>query len=325
MRRYISLLVAVFCVTTGPAMAATFDGKWQADIPAQGRCNFTSLMSIMVLGSDIQGQIQNPGNKVGVVGNLDADGTGTIVVANVSHGTIKFTGDRFNATWQNNECARNAEGDRAPSDDAVAALAAARPAHQAAFADLVRRAQAGEKIDFAALRAESVYAPDWDFYDSKISNMVTQADAAAKGKDCATALDLTAQLLKIDFLVDSAHSIRSDCLEDSDRAASRIEEGIADGLIHSLMDSGDGDTEKTAYKVATLREEMDVLANRHIQIKARQTTIRGSDGHYYDQIQGISVRNSDVRALTVYFDVSSYVAGQDSRRAAVTIAQASVH
>ncbi len=52
------------------------------------------------------------------------------------------------------------------------------------------------------------------------------------------------------------------------------------------MDSGNGGAEKTAYVVSTLREEMDVLANRHIQIKTRQTEVRGADGRYFDVIQG---------------------------------------
>jgi hypothetical protein len=119
--------------------------------------------------------------------------------------------------------------------------------------------------------------------------------------------------------------LRADCLEDSDRAQSRIESAIADGLIHSLMDSGDGGNEKSAYVVNTLREEMDVLANLHIQFKTRQTAVRGSDGHYYDQVQGISVRNGDVRTRIVFFNVDSFVAGRESRRAVLTVTAASIH
>lgn len=131
--------------------------------------------------------------------------------------------------------------------------------------------------------------------------------------------------MNIDFLIDSAHAISADCLEDSDKAKARIEQNIADGLIHSLMHSGDGDTMNTAYVVSTLREEMDVLANRHIQLRTRQTSVRGSNGRFYDVVQGISIRNGGITDKTVYFDIGSFVKGRESRRAAVAVAAAAIH
>jgi hypothetical protein len=304
------------------AAAAPFDGKWLADIPAVGKCNFTSTMALLVAGSDIQGQVLRPNGNVGVTGKVDADGNGSILVANVSQGTIKFSGDHFDADWSNNSCSRHASGNRAMDAAQQAAIATQRKQHQDAYADLVRRANAGEKIDYTALRAEYVYSEGWDFYDNKLGSLLDQANLAAKGKDCPTALDKTEQVLKIDFLIDSAHAIRADCL--TDRPKSRIEQNIADGLIHSLMDSGDGDSMESAYTVSTLREEMDVLANRHIQIKARQTEVRGSNGRFYDVVQGISIRTGGISARTVYFDVGSFEKGRDSKRAAMAVAAAGV-
>ncbi|HET7085757.1 MAG TPA: hypothetical protein VFI23_13355 [Rhizomicrobium sp.] len=308
-----------------PAAAASFDGKWLADIPASDRCNFTSTMILLVAGGDIQGQVRRPNNNVGVTGKVDADGNGSILVANVSQGTIKFSGDHFDADWSNNSCSRHASGNRDMDATQQAAVAAERKQHQDSYAELVRRANAGEKIDYTALRAEYVYSEGWDFYDNKLGSLLDQANLAAKGKDCATALDKTEQVVKIDFLIDSAHAIRADCLADSERAKSRVEQNIADGLIHSLMDSGDGDNMNSAYIVSTLREEMDVLANRHIQIKARQTEVRGSNGRFYDVVQGISIRNGGISAKTVYFDVGSFEKGRESKRAALAVAAAGIH
>jgi hypothetical protein len=122
-------------------------------------------------------------------------------------------------------------------------------------------------------------------------------------------------------------------MADSDRARSRIEARIAEALDDSLMNSGDGDSEKTAYIVSSQHEENHALVNRHIQIRARQTEVRGSDGHYYDEVQGISVRTSfgpyggtgtQVSAKTVYFNVDGFVKGRASRRAAVMTAAAAV-
>ena len=333
MRIAIGFLVAAGLLFLGlpmaPAAAAPFDGKWFADIPAVGKCNFTSTMTLLVAGGDVQGQVRRPKNIVGVTGKVDADGNGSIVVANVSQGTIKFSGDHFDADWSNNSCSRHASGNRDIDATQQAAIADQRKQHQNAYADLVRRATAGEKIDYTALRAEYVYSEGWDFYDGKLGSLLDQANLAAKGKDCATALDKTEQVLKIDFLIDAAHAIRADCLADTDRAKSRIEQNIADGLIHSLMDSGDGNSMDSAYIVSTLREEMDVLANRHIQIKSRQTEVRGSNGRFYDVVQGIAIRsgfgNLSVSTKTVYFDVGSFEKGRESKRAAIAVAAAGIH
>ena len=329
MRFPLSCLIAAMLIAASlPAAAGPFDGKWIADIPAQGRCNGTSTLTFVVADGTIQGQVHNPANVRTIDGHVDADGNGTITVAK-RDGTIKFNGNHFDATWFNGTCDRHAEGDRAPDSTQQAALLAQRKDHQAAYADLVRRAEAGEKIDYGRLRAEYVYSEKWDFYGNAINGLITEADAAAKGKDCTAAMEKADQVVKLDFTVILAHKIKSDCLEDSDRAKSRIESNIADALKDSLMDSGDGDTEKTAYVATSLHEELYTLITRHIQLKSRQTQVRGSDGHYYDEIQGISIRSgfgtTNVSVKTVYFNVDSFMAGRESQRAAVATAEANLH
>lgn len=335
------LAAALSLLLAGPAMAAPFDGRWMADIPAQGNCNYTSTMTLMVLNGDIQGQVRNPKNVVGVTGTVDDSGNGTVTVAQVSAGTIRFANGHFEVDWSNRECARHAGGSRAVDASQTAAIAAERKQHQESFADLVRRANAGEKIDYARLRADFVYTENWDFYGTRTNPLMNQANLAAKGKDCARALQITEQILSFDFTIDGAHAIRADCLRDSDRAKSRIEQNIADGLIHSLMDSGDGDNEKSAYVVVTQREEMDALANRRIQLRTRQTEVHGSDGRTFDIIEGVAVRTNEYNSSglgmsvqqtittgtprTVYFDIGSFEKGRESKRAAIAVAAATVH
>jgi hypothetical protein len=150
------------------------------------------------------------------------------------------------------------------------------------------------------------------------------------------------QVIKLDFTIDSAHSLRAESLRKTGHEdQGRIEDDIAKGLIHSLMDDwggphglvqsiagGAGAAEESAYVVATYREEMDVLANRHIQLKTRQTEIRGSNGHYYDLIHGVAIYAGpgqvDLAAKDVYFDITAFVAGRASRRAAAETAVAAI-
>jgi hypothetical protein len=341
-------------LATRPAQAAGFDGRWVADIPAQNGCNFTGTMTLVVAGTDISGQVENP-PAVNVplahlTGRLEDNGLGNFVVNRRYPGTMAFKGDRFEATWNNGNCERHAEGERAPAPEQLAALTEDRKRHQDAYAALVAAAEAGQAVDWDKLRAESVYAKDWDFYDTRSNGLLRQAEAAVKGKDCAQALPILDQVIAADFIIDSAHALKADCLSQArqpDKA--RIEDAIAKGLVHSLMDgfggphgllNTGGGAEESAYVVHSFREEMDVLANRHIQLKARQTEIRGSNGHYYDLIQGVSIDPTGQTARvgpylvhrqgavatprSVYFDITSFVTGRASRRAAAQLAASQI-
>ena len=74
------------------------------------------------------------------------------------------------------------------------------------------------------------------------------------------------------------------------------------------------------FVVATWHDEARLLTKYlKLQQRASQTTVRGSNGRYYDIIQA----GTPQRVRTVFFDVSLYIAGRDSKRAAV--ATVSVH
>jgi hypothetical protein len=308
----------VLGVSSTPVLAGPFDGNWVALIPPQGQCNRTSIMTLTLSGNQFQGQTRNPGYTETFSGKIDADGIGTFLVYPRFPGIIKFTGDHFDANWNNDSCSRHALGDRAMTNAQTAAAFADRKRLQASYADLTRRATEGDKsLDFTALRAAYPYTDQWDPFGNKTAALMEQAAAASKGKDCVTALQKLDQILKLDFTIDTAHALRSDCLaETGNGTASRIESNIANGLIQSLMDSGDGNTEQTAYVVMTEREEMDVLANRHLVLKIRATQIRGSNGRFYDEVQSTTAGGS-AGVQTVYFDVTSFVKGRQSRMAAI--------
>jgi hypothetical protein len=321
-----TLMIAalIFGVSSTSALAAGFDGNWVALIPPQGQCSRTSIMTLTLSGNTFQGQTRNPGSTEVFSGKIDADGIGTFLVYPRFPGIIKFTADHFDANWNNDACSRHALGDRALTSTEAAAAYAARKRFQASYAELTRKAAEGDKsVDFTALRASYPYTDQWDPFGNKTAALLDQAVAASKGKDCATALDKLDQILKLDFTIDAAHALRSDCLAAMGNAsAAKIESDIADGLIHSLMNSGDGNTETSAYIIMTEREEMDVLANRHLVLKIRQTEVRGDHGRFFDEVEGTTAANGGA-IKTVYFDVSNFVTGRKSRMAAIdTLASA---
>ena len=317
-----ALMVAV---TTTRALAGGFDGNWVALISPQESCNGSSIMTLTMSDNIFQGETRNFGNTEAFSGRIDAEGSGTMVIYPHFSGTIKFTGDHFEANWNVRACRRHAMGDRALTSDEAATVYAQRQQFQTSYADLSKRAAQGDlSVDFTLLRSAYPYTDQWDPYGNKTAALLEQAAAAATGRDCATALEKVDEILKLDFTIDAAHALRSDCLAATGHEpASRIESNIADGLIHSLMDSGDGATEGSAYRVMTQREEMDVLANRHLVVKLRKTQVRGGNEHFYDVVEATSAQDGAV-VRTVYFDVSSLVNGRKSRLAAIDILASSM-
>jgi hypothetical protein len=266
-------------------------------------------MTITVSGDTLSGVIHNRANVRSFTGTVDVDGNATFTTQYHYSGTIKFTPDHFDANWNSGDCQRHSLGDRAPDAAQSAALIAQRKQFQAIYDELTARAASGDKsVDFTALRAAYPFTQQWDAYGRTIAPLLEQANAAAKGKDCATALEKIDEVLRVDYTVIEAHRVRSDCLKGD---AARVESRIADGLMDSLKRSGNGKTEKTAYPVMSLHEEKDLLVEKHIVLKTRDTEVRGSDGRFYDVVHGISLWNG-VRVQDVYFDVTTQVNGRTS-------------
>jgi hypothetical protein len=316
-----AILIMTTLLLADPIVSATagaFDGNWVALIPPQENCNATSIMTLTMSGGTFQGETRNARGAEAFSGTVDADGNGQFVVYPKMFGTIRFTTDHFDANWNDRACPRHALGDRAPTGDEAAASFIQRKQFQSQYNYLTKQAMAGVRsVNYTALRAAYAYTDQWDPYGNKTAALLDQAAAAAQGKDCTSALAKLDEVLKLDFTIDAAHALRSDCVAAmGEKAVAQTESAIADGLIHSLMDSGDGNTEASAYVVVTQREEMDVLANRRLVLKLRQTQVRGSNGHFYDEVQASSTRDG-AAVETVYFDVSSFVDGRKSRLAAI--------
>jgi hypothetical protein len=322
MKKMLASAVTIAVLNAGPAVAGPLDGNWVGQIPPSGSCRLVATMTMTVSGTTLSGVMHNsPTNNRAFKGTVDANGEATFTTELGNPGTIKFTGEHFDANWSSGDCQRHALGDRAPDAARTAALISQRSQAQATYEDLTARARSGDRsVDFTVLRSSYPFTKQWDAYDRMISPILEQAKVAADGKDCVTALEKLDEVLKADFTLITAHRVRSDCLKGD---AARIESRIADGLMHSLTHGGDGRSENSAYPVMTMHEEADVLADKHIVIKTRDVAVRGSNGRFYDVVHGISVRDG-VRVQDVYFDVSTEVVGRTSAMAAAETGSATL-
>lgn len=310
MRTFAGFLLGMTTLVCRPAAAGPFDGNWIGIIPPSGpACHSVATMTITVSGDTLSGVIHNRANVRSFTGTTDADGNATFTTQFHYSGTIKFTADHFDANWNSGDCQRHSLGDRAPDAAQTAVLIAQRRQYQATYDELTARAASGDKsVDFTALRTAYPFTQQWDSFSRVIAPLMEQANAAAKGKDCPTALEKIDEVLKIDYTDIEAHRVRSGCLKGD---AARIESRIAGGLKDSLNRTGNGKTEESAYPVMSMHEEKDVLTEKHIVLKTRDTEVRGSNGRFYDVVHGISLWNSP-RVQDVYFDVTTQVSGRTS-------------
>jgi hypothetical protein len=315
MRTLAGLALAVAPLVTGTAVAGPFDGNWIGQIPPSGGCHAVATMTITVSGDTLSGVVHNLGNVRPFTGTVDSDGNATFTVPEYHYsGKIKFTADHFDANWNSGNCQRHSLGDRVPDAAQTAALIAQRKHAQETYTELTAKAVAGDRsVDFGLIRASYPFTKQWDVYGKDTAPLMEQANAAAKGKDCGTALEKLDEVLKIDYTIIAAHRLRGDCLKGD---AARIEARIADGLMDSLLRGGNGKSEASAYPVMTMHEEYDVLRDKHIILKTRDVEVRGSNGHFYDVVHGIAswggINGKDLSLQEVYFDVTAEVTARSS-------------
>lgn len=95
------------CVSSPPQTA--FNGRWQADVPAQGGCQFVSRLTIDVAGRKLVGTATNPGGVYPLSGAVDSGGRGAFRIGDFN-GTIDFTANTFVADYANTCGGRHASG-----------------------------------------------------------------------------------------------------------------------------------------------------------------------------------------------------------------------
>jgi hypothetical protein len=317
MRRLLPTIFTSGMSLAGQAMGGTFDGNWIGQIPPSGACHGVATMTITVSGNTLSGVMHNIGNVRAFKGTVDADGNATFTTQLGFPGTIKFAGDHFDANWTSGDCQRHSLGDRAPDAVQAAALIAQRKQAQTTYDDLVAKAAAGDRsVDFTLLRTSYPFTTQWDPFGSKSAPLVEQANAAAKGKDCVSALEKIDEVLKIDYTIIVAHRVRSDCLNGD---AARMESRIADRLMDSLMRGGNGKSEGSAYPAMAMHEEGDVLRDKGVVLKTRDVAVRGSNSRFYDVVHGVTLWNG-IHTQDVYFDVTAQVNGRNSAMVAADAA-----
>jgi hypothetical protein len=188
---------------------------------------------------------------------------------------------------------------------AVAAFASQTwAAGGADYAALVAQAKAGQTMDFGKLRDAYAESADYDPYGTKISDLIKEMKDAAgpEQPDCKKIVSLAQNIVEKEFVSIDAHLFAGKCYGTLGQSAdAEREKVIWQGLLKSIMTSGDGKTPQTAYQVVTIAEEYIVLSTLGLQMKSQ--ALVDKDGGSYDVMTSVSQDNPNAQEVTVYFRI----------------------
>lgn len=182
----------------------------------------------------------------------------------------------------------------------LAALAWPAAVSAASYDELLAQAKRGDPAtDYQALRYAFAASPAYQPYGGPAMALKQPMFEALRAGDCAKATALAAKILDIVYVNIDAHIIGDLC----DRRLNRIADAdahrrAAQGLLRSILASGDGKAPATAYVVIGVDEEYSLLAALGYRTE-HQSLVREA-GHSYDRMD---VVKRDGAKSTFFFNV----------------------
>ena len=175
---------------------------------------------------------------------------------------------------------------------------------------LVENAKKGDlSIDFGRLRTSYL---DW------VNNKCNQTEPpnrdemvkAFEQKDWQKAVQLGEKVLDYEFVNRGLHLAMANAYKElKDSEKEQYHKDIAQKLLNALLNSGDGKTPKTAYKVQSIREEYIVMRELGYQV-SRQALVSDKDYGMFDVLTG---ENAEKKTASFYFNINSFFGGGNAK------------
>jgi len=168
------------------------------------------------------------------------------------------------------------------------------------FTTLVERVKKGDTtVSFTELRMAYAETKDFNPYgpDKEIQKSMFEA---LNVKDHAKTLELAETILKTDYVDINAHFcayVAQRELGHADKAA--YHRAIVDGLLKSIIGSGDGKSEETAYVVIATTEEYTLF--RFLDLRPSGQALIQKNGHSYDRMTVVDPKTSET--ITLFFQI----------------------
>ncbi len=169
------------------------------------------------------------------------------------------------------------------------------------YDELVARAKTGDaNVDYLALRNAYAESPHYDPYGSKLRELENEMFEAYRRADCAAVIAKAESILAVNFVHLDAHVVASLCHGKlGNEAAMRSERRIGRGLIDSILQSGDGKSEGTAFVVIEVAEEYSLM--RALGLRPSNQALIHAQGHSYDRFDTQS--NATGQEVVVFFNI----------------------
>jgi hypothetical protein len=174
-------------------------------------------------------------------------------------------------------------------------------AEQTSYDALVAELKAGNTaIDYQALRFARSELPGYNPYDALSDPDKGDLIRAMAANDTDRVAAIANDIIARDYTDIDAHAALSTVLQrrgETEQAA--FELAVANGLLDSIEQSGDGMTPETAYVVIGIAEEYSLLGARGLQV-AKQTLLQTERGPV-DALDVVNPTNNELS--TVYFNI----------------------
>ena len=167
---------------------------------------------------------------------------------------------------------------------AVSASAQDKAQPKPTYESMVERTKAGDKtVDFRSLRLAYADSPNYSNRPD-VSKQKRSMSAALKNRDFDKAIENADAVLASNFVDIDAHFVEYIAHRElKHEEASEFHKAIAQGLLKSITDSGDGKAPDTAYQVIEVHEEYVLLHFMGVGLPKSQSLLK-KNGHSYDQI-----------------------------------------
>jgi Domain of unknown function (DUF4919) len=168
------------------------------------------------------------------------------------------------------------------------------------YAALRDKVKSGDlSIDFKRLRISFVDSPE-SRQARDTEEQSKKMVEAINAKDFRKALKNADVLLENDYTDMDAHFAEYIAFREmGDSKQADFHRAVFDGLIRSILNSGDGKSEDTAYVVASVHEEYVVM--RALGLQPKGQSLARKDGHSYDVMEVKESKSG--QTSTVYFNV----------------------
>lgn len=172
-------------------------------------------------------------------------------------------------------------------------------AGQPAFDALLERVKKEDpKVDFAALRMAFTRTPGYTPYAGSRPDRDAMR-AAFEQKDHDKALALAQKVLQKNYVDLDAHLIALRAFtEKKDQEKAKYHRYVLQGLLDSILKSGDGKSPATAFVVISTDEVYAALGA--LGVRRMSQALMKKDGHSYDRMEGT---DRDGKRVTLFFNI----------------------